>query len=59
MTDLDDALADLGPLKPGDKPNYAKTAKKFGVDRTTLSRRHRGVTSDRKDGYAQQQHLTP
>lgn len=41
MESIEAALADL---KLQDPPNYTATAKKFGVDRTTLSRRHRGVT---------------
>jgi hypothetical protein len=30
------------------EPNYTEAAKKFGVNRTTLSRRHRGITTSRK-----------
>ena len=42
MDSIDAALADL---KLQDTPNYTATAKKFNIDRTTLSRRHRGVTA--------------
>ena len=35
------ALADLANQDP---PNYSATAKKYGVDRNTLSRRHKGQT---------------
>ena len=40
---MDAALESLQSLKPGEKANYSQTAKKYGVDRSTLSRRHRGV----------------
>jgi transposase len=30
------------------EPNYTEAAKKFGVNRTTVSRRHRGITTSRK-----------
>ncbi|OCK95457.1 uncharacterized protein K441DRAFT_556705, partial [Cenococcum geophilum 1.58] len=36
--------ATLASLKLQDKPNYTKVAKRFSVDRTTLSRRYRNVT---------------
>ena len=44
MDSIEAALADL---KLQETPNYTVTAKKYGVDRTTLSRRHRGVTIKR------------
>ena len=47
MDSIDAALADLALQNT---PNYAATAKKFNVNRTTLSRRHRGITAPR--GYA-------
>jgi len=40
---MDAALEALKSLKPGEKPNYSQTVKKYGVDRSTLSRHHRGV----------------
>jgi hypothetical protein len=39
--------AALNDLKSQEYPNYAATAKKYGVNRSTLSRRHRGVTHAR------------
>ncbi|KAF2621267.1 hypothetical protein BU25DRAFT_483260 [Macroventuria anomochaeta] len=48
MTDLDDALADLGPYNPSQKYSYTKCAEKYGVNRSTLSRRHRGKCRDKK-----------
>jgi len=44
--DLDTALAELGKL---DTQNFAAAAKKHRVDRTTLSRRFRGVTRSRQE----------
>jgi len=43
MGDLEAALAALASLKTGEKINYTKTAKEYGVSRSTLSKRHRGV----------------
>jgi hypothetical protein len=42
MDPLEAAIAALESLKLGEKINYTQIAKKYGVDRTTLSRRHRG-----------------
>jgi hypothetical protein len=47
MGSIDEALA---ALKGQEHPNYTTTAKKFKVDRSTLSRRHRGVTGSKQDG---------
>ena len=43
------AIADL---ESQDRPNYAATAKKWQIDRSTLSRRHRGVTGTKEDQYS-------
>ena len=43
MTPIEAALDSLKSLKPGETPSYAKILKKYGCDRNTLSRRHRGV----------------
>ncbi|KAF2194631.1 hypothetical protein K469DRAFT_706108 [Zopfia rhizophila CBS 207.26] len=43
MDPMEAALAALESLKPGERLNYTATAKKFGVGRDALSRRHRGV----------------
>ncbi|KAF1363826.1 hypothetical protein EJ07DRAFT_172717 [Lizonia empirigonia] len=40
MSDLEAALQALDALKPGEDPRYAQVAREYGVDRTTLSRRH-------------------
>jgi hypothetical protein len=44
-------LESLKSLKLGETPNYTQTAKKYGVDRTGLSRRHRGVQGTRAEKY--------
>jgi len=41
MTSIEAALADLALQ---DSSNYTATAKKFNINRSTLSRRHRGKT---------------
>ena len=43
MAPIDDALAAIEALEPGEKLVYQKIADQFGVDRSTLARRHRGV----------------
>ena len=49
MASIEAALEALKSLKLGESPNYTLVAKQYGVDRTTLSRRHRGVTGSRTD----------
>jgi hypothetical protein len=43
------AVADL---KSQESLNYAQTAKKWNLDRSTLSRRHRGITGSKQDQYS-------
>ena len=43
MEPIDLALAELASLKAGEKLNYTAVAKKYSVNRTTLSKRHRGL----------------
>jgi len=47
MSPIEDALE---ALKSQKSPNYTTTARLFVIDRTTLSRRHRGIigTMDEK-----------
>ena len=40
---MEAALESLKSLKPGEKPNYMQVAKKYSVERLTLSRHHYGV----------------
>jgi hypothetical protein len=41
--------ATLANLALQDSPNYIATAKKFNINRITLSRRHRGITASMKE----------
>jgi hypothetical protein len=43
------AVADL---ESQESLNYAQTAKKWDIDRFTLSRRHRGITGSKDDQYS-------
>jgi hypothetical protein len=43
MTGIEKALEALSLLKPGEHFEYTEYAKKFGCNRSTLSKRHRGV----------------
>ena len=43
------AIADL---ETQEYLNYAVTARKYKIERITLSRRHRGVTGSKKDQYS-------
>jgi transposase-like protein len=54
---MDAALAAIESLKPGESINYTEIAKRFGVNRLTLSRRHRGVQRSREDQYEEQRIL--
>jgi hypothetical protein len=56
MDPILDAIAAINAHEAGDKPSYRQTAKKFGVDRTTLARRHQGKTRSHA-GEAQQRIL--
>ncbi|KAF1972558.1 hypothetical protein BU23DRAFT_467686 [Bimuria novae-zelandiae CBS 107.79] len=44
MAPIDDALAEIDSLDPSDKLCYTKIANEHGVERLTLSRRHRALT---------------
>jgi len=48
---MDSIEAALAVLDLQSKPNYTQTAKEYGVDRSTLSRRHRNITGTKADGY--------
>jgi transposase-like protein len=43
MDPIEAAIEELESLGIGEKVNYARVAREYGVDRNTLSRRHRGV----------------
>ena len=57
MGDIETALESLKSLKIGEKPNYKQTAKKYGVSRTTLRRRHRGLQGTQKEKWEKQRLL--
>jgi hypothetical protein len=59
MDPMKAALAALDSLKPGERLNYTATAKKFGIGRDALSRRHRGIQGSREQQYGNQQNLSP
>ncbi|KAF2827131.1 hypothetical protein CC86DRAFT_266837, partial [Ophiobolus disseminans] len=59
MAPIDDAIADLESQEPGERSTLKAIAEKYGVNRSTLGRRWRGVTSSKQDGYAAQQKLSP
>ena len=58
MAPIDDALAAIESLKPGEQLVYQKIADQFGVDRSTLARRHRGVQAPLEIKNLNQQKLT-
>ena len=51
MGSIEAALEALESLTIGEKVNYTQIAKKYGVNRTRLSKRHRGVQGSRADQY--------
>ena len=59
MTGIKDALAEINNLKPGEKLVYQQIADKHGVDRSTLSRRHKQIQADQETKSVNQQKLTP
>jgi hypothetical protein len=59
MPGINDALAQIAELSPGEKICYTKIAEKHGVDRSTLSRRHRGVQQPRDSANVHQRKLNP
>ena len=52
------ALRALRSLKPGETPNIALVARTYGVDRSQLSRRFRGVSGSKEAQYNSQRLLT-
>lgn len=59
MAPIDEALEFLESLESGGKIDYQKVANEFGVNRTTLSRRHRGVTGSAQHKNTTQSALNP
>src|SRR6266516_4760475 len=57
MKPIDAALAALKSLEPGEKVNFTATAKQFGCNRSTLSKRYRGVQGSSEQRYEDQRLL--
>jgi hypothetical protein len=57
MDRIEEALAYLESLEPGESINITATAKKYGVERTRLSKRWRGVQGSRTNQYENQRLL--
>ncbi|KAF1961809.1 hypothetical protein CC80DRAFT_354622, partial [Byssothecium circinans] len=57
MDPIEEALTALKSLELGEKVNISQTAKKYGVERSTLSRRWRGVQGSRAAQYENQRLL--
>ena len=45
MSSIEAALAAIESLKPGEKLVYAQIARNYGVEPTTLARRHKGAST--------------
>jgi len=58
MSPIDDALAAIEALELGETLVYQKVADQFGVDRSTLARRHKGVQAHRETKDSNQQKFT-
>jgi hypothetical protein len=59
MEGIDAALAEIDSLDPGEQFSYVQIAKKHGVNRTTLARRHQRVQAPRAEANRNQPKLTP
>lgn len=57
MDPIEAAINSLRSLSPGEQPNFSKTAKEFNVNRSTLSKRFRGVQGSRASKNAAQRIL--
>jgi len=58
MALIDDALAEIESLEPGENLSYSKIADKYGVWRSTLTRRHKAETRSREEQAIVQQKLS-
>ena len=59
MDPIQEAIKYIDAREAGDKFSYRNVAKMFGVDRTTLSRRHQGRTHSNVEEARQRQLLSP
>lgn len=56
---LEAALGELAAVNPGEDICYSKIAKKYGVVRSTLTRRHKAVSTSKTTKNISQQKLNP
>jgi transposase-like protein len=56
---IQEAISDIKSRASGEAFSYRKVAQKWGVNRTTLARRHQGVQADRAGGGQKHQKLSP
>jgi hypothetical protein len=59
MAPIDDALAAIEAQGPEEKLVYQRIADQYGVDRSTLARRHKRVQVSQEVKHSSQQKLTP
>jgi hypothetical protein len=59
MGAIEDAIAEIESLEPGEKFTYTAIADKYGVNRCTLSRRYRGCQAPNDAKIINQQLLNP
>jgi hypothetical protein len=59
MEPIQAALAAIEALEPGEKIVYTQIAKRYGVERSTLARRHQKLSTSREERYQNQQALHP
>jgi O6-methylguanine-DNA--protein-cysteine methyltransferase len=59
ISSIEAALAAIETLKPGETVNYQQIAKKYGVVRSTLTRRHQGLSTSRSLEAQNRQALHP
>jgi hypothetical protein len=58
MDQFELALRALHSLEPGEKPNISLVARTYGVDRSQLSRRFRGISGSKEEQYNNQRLLS-
>jgi transposase-like protein len=59
MSPIDDAIAEIESLEPGESFSYRALAKKYGVVRSTLTRRHQALTTTRAASALNRRKLHP
>ena len=57
MASIEAAIVEIKSLKPEEKINYTKTAKKYSINRSILSRYYRSVQQTRAEQYNNQRIL--